>query len=416
MEDTKPRGASQLPAEKPPATGHHEATSPLAALGRLVLRHPLVTLLSSAVAVVVATTATVGWFYGRSAHIQELIFEQKLDSQRASLGKTIADLTDRLTHIERHVGGASRFLDVSRLSIPEDATRTLDASYKGFLDGAIYIRPPVGLPHWDVRPAAQSDLTKILLGEQLAKEFQEAVKNQPLASMMNERNGQLWVSGETVTIPLSPTSGLFSAGTHQLRIAPCIFVMPVSADYIARMLSALAATFDYEQENEKKSEQQLADAIKALDMAARPSRTTPSDLSASTQSHPAESKAVASANQAKALDKLSLLTGNDTASVLLIDAVTSQTMFAGATGAGIRVPAVEKKGNVFYLWTQAVFAPHAATDASGRYILDTETLFVGTGGGGGILIRIIVPSRDGRSDAFVWTQSWLASLRVPLRE
>ncbi|HEX8625923.1 MAG TPA: hypothetical protein VF782_12735, partial [Allosphingosinicella sp.] len=80
--------------------------------------------------------------------------------------------------------------------------------------------------------------------------------------------------------------------------------------------------------------------------------------------------------------------------------------------ANLDITSIEKRGNVLY--AQSRLKIGGGEKQQGKAIIVATEMFVVTMPTRTILVRSVVPSRDGRSDAFQWVTRFLAGLRVPL--
>jgi hypothetical protein len=114
-------------------------------------------------------------------------------------------------------------------------------------------------------------------------------------------------------------------------------------------------------------------------------------------------------------EALSETWSGDLAAFVLNDTVVQGYALASQAQAGYHIISADKKGNVVYLRTQTVFdgVLLEASTSPVRIYLDEEIFFI-AGRDKGLLVRIRIPSKDLRSEAYAWTQAWLTSLRIPI--
>jgi hypothetical protein len=375
-------------------------------LKTIIENHPIPILAGVCVVVAGCAAGTVGWFWEKSEALQTRGFEQQLTSVKSEYSDEIADLKQRLISIERQVSGGTLHVDVSKFPITSVEVPSLPSSYESLGDGRYFASPPK-FSAWAQQPASQLDLASNILGDGA-----KILENAPggLAAIISEKTGTLWQGSEPIAVSLPPSSVFRqSLGINELHLKPFIFVMPVDEALIKRTLKAMGTLMSSNEDSPAAAQESSQEIAKLLDAVAKEKKTA-ADAGQETT---ADDKTAAETD--KLVDALAGMYRGDIAGFILTDLIMSNFQMALATGGTYKLIAADKKGNVFYMRTHIFFPGEGpgGNGASQAAFLDQEFFFVATPNGG-VLIRIGVPSRDLRNDAYAWTQAWLTSLRVSI--
>lgn len=385
----------------------------MVSLKKYIESHPAAALST----VIFATAGVVGgssaWFYQQQSSLVEERHKTEIDHVESELSDQINDLKTRLVSIGRRVGGEDLYLDVASIPIDNSSLRTLPSEFKSYQNGYYYVSVPT-FEIWEhLEKQSQLDYFEMVFGEEFT---QMLAQYERLGNVLSERNMVMWRSPNSIDVELSSNP----IGVEQLKFWPIIQVMTIDSGYIDRMSQAIGEIFDFE--DERDYEEELETLLDMLE-----SQTVIRDSEGAENGSASHSSDAASdldnsepRNQRDEFDQLVFadeLTGiidDDLAGFLLFDRIASGYQLAGTFGAKFRVLSVEKKGNVLYAQTETIFdSQETATSSGGKVFLGEETFFIGIGDGG-LLVRVLVPSIEPRSDAYTWTQAWLTGLRVPL--
>jgi hypothetical protein len=142
------------------------------------------------VAVIVATGTLVAGVmaYFSSERLSSLDAKHKAElfDLSASSKQTVADLSSRLTSIERRLPGSGPvYLDVSKITIGPEAVKSLPAIYKPFMDKYLYIAiPEMGKP-WKFSETTELEIASSRYGPEM---YQDA----DVIGLMREPKVDLW--------------------------------------------------------------------------------------------------------------------------------------------------------------------------------------------------------------------------------
>jgi hypothetical protein len=335
--------------------------------------NPLAAALGIAVTTASITAGVTTYFYDRAA-------------ERASKENSIftEQLKGRLAGIERRIGTEEQtYFDVSRLIIRSSAVASLGPNYQNLTDGAVFVEAPS-----DGKWVQSVTSERELMGQMAPETMLTTIPNVP---MLNEKNVNLWRMGESIAVP--------TISGENFKFFPMIAVQVLDNEQLTRAWSSLAAAMAGNTEEAPSS-----DSLKELQ------RTL------GTLGDPSEHSSDKEIKQAAALDEqLSSLFRGNIASVMLSGVLQNnlmQTQFL--RNAEVDIRSVEKRGNVLYAQSALrIRSTASASDPPIPAVIASEW-FIVTMPRKTVFIRTLIPSRDGRSEAFQWVTRFLAGIRIPL--
>jgi hypothetical protein len=374
-------------------------------LKEVIENHPFRVFVAASITAGTISAGIVAWFWNQSVSLKELAFQNQISGLKSEFGEQISDLKQRLISIERRVQGEKLYLDVSKIPIRSVDVPTLTASYKSFSQGKFFASPPTISP-WTQTPASQLDLATDIFGERFGK----MIGNMPgVGAVLSEKTGIMWRGGDVRKIILQSNTPLAQMDVREVRLRPFVFAMPVDSSLISRMAQGFKSlSTDKENEQGKiraRLEKLVVDVQKSGGGGNRIDSATGKESGQEAVTKNAQNVGIKEPEM-DLVNLLSTVSRDDLAGF----------QFAVMSGGTFKVVATEKKGNVFYLRLNIVFSSAANVQKGGQagtVVFDEEFFFIGTPAGG-LLVRTGIPSTDLRSEAYVWTQAWLTSLRVPI--
>jgi hypothetical protein len=341
--------------------------------------HPVATLIGLGAAVVSATASVTAYFGEHRVQTDKVRLEAEYKNE-------ISSLKTRLASIERKVGGDEKsFFDITRMIVAPDQVRALGSVYSSRANGAFFVSEPSQSAWKYVLTTELSVMKEALLGS-----VPEEALLQVLGPALKLQNVHMWRADESVIVRPRARAGMERDAPARMKFYPYVIVQIMTEQQIGSIFTSLGqATRD---------EEALARAVKTLRPLAE------------------DSEAVKGDRKLKVEEVLSEMFQGDAAAVMMVGFVnltlSMPQLYANAKGA---VTSAQKKGNVLYLQTRLEFADVQIEGRSERtqVLVDTE-YFVITSPQSVFVVKVQVPSFDGRSEAFSWIAQWLTGLRIPL--
>lgn len=288
-------------------------------------------------------------------------------------------LKERLAGIERRVGtGEQTFFDVSRLIIPASSIGSLGAAYRNIADGAVFVDVPAD-GDWRYSLTSESAMISAM--------FHGAVNPQIANPLLLERNVHVWRQPNSIT---------FSSTIGRVTFFPMVMLQVVDNRRFESAFTRMAMGTEAPLfETSERATQRALDRLAHNDASAQQST-------------------IQLRNTAEPERMLSnLFRGNIPTMLLLSTVQGNMALGAVIPNARSEIVAIEKRGNVIYVQSRMAIGGNSQSpsqDAPG--VVVTET-FIVTTPARTVLVRSIIPTRDGRSDAFQWVTRFLAGLRIP---
>jgi hypothetical protein len=362
---------------------------------------PLVALVGVAVAVGSATAAVTGFFAGQRAEVERTEFKIEKDRIDVDTKGQIASLQTRLASIERRVGSEDRsFFDVTRLIVTPDRIKELDTSYKTMAGGAFFIcEPPMKAWHY-TQTSELAIMKEMLAGDGENQRFGV------LEEVLSKKNIHLWRATETFAVHPVAAKGKEGDAPSRLNYFPYVLVQVLSDQDVQRMATAADKLFQMSSSKIDETLKVLEVTARDLDSASKPATSTSASAS----------EVTANAT-AKAEETLTKLFRGDLVPILLTGVIVQNMQLAESySNVYVELKTAQKKGNVLYLETRIEFADIKVDgrETLARLIVDQEW-FVVTSPSAIVIVKVQIPSIDGRGESYSWTGEWLAGLRLPVK-
>lgn len=380
------------------------------ALKDFIDSHPLAVLVGLSVAVASTTAGVTNYVTGQRIENEKTKIEVEYKSE-------ISTLKIRLASIERKLGSDEKgFFDVSQLVITQDRVKELDSSYKRMGGGVFFIAEP-SMRDWKYSLTSELELAKVILGE-----TDTDAMFSKLAPALGKPNVHLWRRSDTLVIHPKPKKGLEGIAPKKLVFFPSVLVQTLNTEDLPGIVSELHKTLNEDSEIEAISKR--IDALHQETKKMSPLTATQASDPIGQQSNapqPAQDERSAKigstgATKLETEEALAQLFRGDMAAIMLAGLI-AQTMklpqmFPGAQAA---LGSVQKKGNVLYVQSRTEFNDIEIDGKTGenKLFVDQE-FFIVTNPKTIFVVKVQIPSIDGRSDAFPWIGQWLSGFRVLL--
>jgi len=150
-------------------------------------RNPVVTLVVTCASVGSVIATVMAYFANErisameereKAQIAELSAKNtaELTSVSNSLKATIADLSFRLTSIQRTIPGTEpTYVDISKIIIGNDAVKSLAPQYKSVWSGEFYLNQPQ-IEGWSVSDTNELELDRLIYGDKFADSIPDSLR------------------------------------------------------------------------------------------------------------------------------------------------------------------------------------------------------------------------------------------------
>jgi hypothetical protein len=333
-------------------------------------KHPIPTALGIAVSSISTGVGVSEYFHDRSV--------ERLEQENSIM---TGQLKSRLAGIERRIGtGEQTYFDISRLVIPASRVGSLGPEFRNIADGSAFVDAPSD-GNWRYSLISEADMIRLMLPHTA----EGAIPN---ISMISEKNVHFWRGSGSYVVPTKMGG--------DITLFPYVMVQVVDNDQWAGAITQYA-----------KSQNQM-DFSELAGTLAKIQSSSPASESGGN----GESAVRQSAELEKGLSNL--FRGN--VALILLTGVLQGNLAQSSIipGARVDITAVEKRGNVLYIQSRLMVrgSPQNSEQAQGTTVaMETFVVSMPTRT---ILVKSVVPSRDGRSEAFQWVTRFLGGLRVPL--
>ena len=334
------------------------------------------------------------------------------------LKQTIADLTFRISSIERRITGAGpTYFDVSSISVGPESIKSLSKKYRAFADGGFYVAVPE-MDSWSYEETNEWDFISSMF------DFLKSDDAKTLRATFGDSKLYVW-RGKS-EIKFQGSSSLFSEPLT-FTFFPAVSVQKITTEFIKTRLSGMNKLLKQQSTDQKVQLKALGEAVDQLnkqicvgsDGSNSDGSTTTDPVQPTSSTDIGKDVLQAAKRKDEILENLGSAYSADDASFILTDYLSSAMMQTMALGAHHRVYSTQKKGNVLYLQDRITFQNVQVYDgeklgeAKQNVVVDEEVFYFGNGAEG-YLVKIYLPPVSDRADAFSWTKSWLAGLQIPL--
>lgn len=379
--------------------------------------HPLPSLLGLCVSVATVIAGIMTYYSSQrsdavetrhKAELIDLAAKNKTDLFEATspLKQTIADLTFRISSIERRIPGTGPvYLDVSTISAGPETIKALSSKYKTFDGGDFYLAIPE-MGNWSYLETTELDFISSIYSFMgpLRAQFQK----------LGDSKLHLWRGKSETKFQVNTTA----MGDVTFTFFPALTIQKVTAELVRTRMAGLSDMMDRRETSSKDSLKELA---KSIDQLHKETRVDNEDKENAINDESDKEQVVkAAADKQEIVEKLSSAYSTDIGAFVLTDFLASATMQSMVMGAEHKIYSAQKKGNVFYLQDRVTFRNARIYDGdklseAGKrnIVVDVEVFFFGSGTDG-YLVKIYLPPVPDRADAFSWIQSWLSGLQIPL--
>jgi hypothetical protein len=330
------------------------------------------------------------------------------------LKQTIADLTFRLSSIERRIPGSGpTYFDVSSISVGPETIKALTPKYRSFDEGGFYVAIPE-MGDWTYDEINEFDFLSSIF------DFLNGDESPLMRKIAGESKLYVW-RGKS-EIKFKGSAGPF--GEPTFTFFPAITIQKISAELVKNRLSAMAAALD-NSSDDKAHLKAMADAVDELHKQTRVANDASKNdeanepVQATSGTDAAKDVLQTAKRNDEILENLSSAYSADDASFVLSDYLSSAMMQTMSLGAHHRVYSTQKKGNVLYLQDRItfhnvrVYEGAKLGEAKQNVVVDEEVFYFGKGAEG-YLVKVYLPPVPDRADAFSWIKSWLTGLQIPL--
>jgi hypothetical protein len=339
------------------------------------------------------------------------------------LKQTIADLTFRISSIERRIPGAGPvYLDVSTISIGPETIKALSSKYRTFDGGDFYVAIPE-MGKWSYVETTEFEfITSIynFFGPDERAQLQK-LGDSKLHVWRGNSEIKFKVQGDlTFTFFPALTIQKITPELVRTRVAGMSKVLGADDDESDQGSSLKKKLGEVVDQLHKVVDQTVDNGVKEKAVNDEGNKEANNSVESTSEATAAKQVVQAAADKQKTLEKLSSAYSADSASFILFDFLASAAMQSMTFGAEHKIYSAQKKGNVFYLQDRMTFRNARIYDgdklseAGERNItIDQEVFFFGSGADG-YLVKVFLPPVPDRADAFSWIKSWLSGLQIPL--
>lgn len=369
----------------------------------LVDSHPLPILVGVAFTVA-STTAGVVTFVESSKYEGEKI---KIENEYRG---DISNLKTKLASIERKIGADEKtYFDVSQLIITPDRVKALDGAYKSANDGEFFYALPVG-ERWIYDVVSELEFAALKLDHH---DLYPGMKK--FQTELGEKNVHIWRNKQNFTIIPRAKKGMENAAPKSVRFFPSVAVQYVRESDLKS--AARAFVSDYEDESKfKKLTRQFDDLPKDVQTSTPVLADSATSSSIPATSHDTANQHISGERQLEMENSLNSLFRGDLAGLMLLG-ITSQAFQLTQLSEGVEVSlnSVQKKGNVLYMNISIKFTSANISELlKPTNITVDQEIFIVTNTKGLYIVKVEVPTIDGRSDAYPWVGQFLSSIRIPI--
>jgi hypothetical protein len=335
-----------------------------------------------------------------------------------SLDAKIADLTFKLTSIERRLPGTGpSYFDVSTVSIGPQTLKTLNSRYTSYDNDGFFVAVPPSA-NWQFATTNEFDFLTSMYPF-AATEISPQL--QAFAAAASKTPVFFWKSNNQLEI-------FTNMGSNQLKLSfyPVILVEHVDQALLKERFQAIASGRDTSVTNVTSKVGQTLDVQTRAPSDSFPRSNIldePAEKLLNQSSELLESE-LSNRRKQELLKTLDELVNNDLANYMFFELIAQTFMSNGMLAAHNfhthnRITSAQKKGNVFYIQVKTVFEEvdlsiNGAIKHHEKNISLDEEIFYFSRGLDGYVVKIYLPSLPERGDNFAWSMSWLTGLQIPV--
>jgi hypothetical protein len=378
--------------------------------------HPLPSLVGLGISVATVVAGVMTYYTSQrldaaeTRHKAELIdlgAKNKTDLFEATtpLKQTIADLTFRISSIERRIPGAGPvYLDVSTISVGPETIKALSSKYRNFDGGEFYVAIPE-MGNWSYVETTEWEFLSSIYGFLADPDVRAQVRAQFGDSKLHLWRGRSETKFQTKTP---------SMGDVTFTFFPAVTVQKITAELVRTRLAGWSDLGDRRETPVKELAKSVDQLHKEISVGSENKEKAVNDEAAD-----AEQAVKAAADKQAILEKLNSAYSTDSGSFTLTDFLAATMVQTTTLGVVHSIYSAQKKGNVFYLQDRMTFRNARIYDgdklreAGERIAVDQEVFYFGSGADG-YLVKIFLPPVPDRADAFSWIKSWLSGFQIPL--
>jgi hypothetical protein len=319
--------------------------------------HPLPSLLGLGVSVATVVAGVMTYYTcqrldaAETRHKAEVIglaAKNKADLLDATnpLKQTIADLTFRISSIERRLPGTGpAYLDVATISVGPETIKALSSKYRSFDGGDFYIAPPE-MGNWSYHETTEFDFLSSIysfFGPEMRAELQG----------LGDPKIHLWRSKSETKFQVKTTSGDIT-----FTFFPALTVQKFTPEFIRSRLAGVQDMMEGRETAVKElatKAKELAKSVDQLNKEIRLSDEHKEKVVNDEAAVGAEEAVQAAAEKQELVEKLSSAYSVDSGSFILVDFLLSANIQSMEFGAEHRIYSAQKKGNVLYLQDRVTF-------------------------------------------------------------
>jgi hypothetical protein len=320
------------------------------------------------------------------------------------LKEKLEDLNFRVSSIERRVPGSGpSYLDISTVTIGEEARNSLSPRYTAFNNDGFFVAVPNG-DGWQFSVSNELDYLKGIYSV-----MDKIVSEMPQLAETSKATVFIW---QNVNQAVKIYKKVFDFDDATFTYHPSVLIMPINQKLLndhVRMIKEALDSVDSDVENDKKAAAELGAAI--------------DNLKQQSNDKPQESGTEAVIKKVEAKDSvvsiLEKLGSSDVSNFEFFDQVSQLVIQNQAWPMRHKVLSSQKKGNVFYIQDEILFQDvDVEINASSKHHTDalsiSQEIFFFSRGPDGYLVKMILPPVPDRASNFVWSKSWLTGLQIPI--
>jgi hypothetical protein len=326
----------------------------------------------------------------------------------------IADLTARISHIERRAGQTKEklYVDVESMQVSAEEVKHLPTQHTGYDDGSFFINIPIS-GAWKHSILSEEEIFK--LGP-LKSVIELAAQFQIFKDIVNVLTAHVWYSEPIANIRYEfGRKGSKSIQTGPLT--PHVYIMKINRTELFKKQERVIGAMDGR--DDPQESERVGDAITEIerlraDIDKRHGRSIrKSPITGSFD------------DQVTTLrENFERLFDGDTAAYIFVDALVRWARLPiQSSSFSFKIYSAQKRLNVLYIDAEIrisdaiideSFDPSCVKGSKTNVVIRREQFFVSYGSEGYILYTE-VPTCEGRSRAFDWVSQWLAGVRIVVR-
>jgi hypothetical protein len=369
-------------------------------LKKWIESHPAAVLIGLGVSVAATASSVTAYLSGETHKAEKTELQAKFIADKNELQSKytneVRDLTTRLSSIERRAGSGSekRYLDVQSFQISSPEVRSLPGQYTGYENGRFFVNAPIS----EIWSYVQTTEGQAIKSGPFKSEVEAMEKLAGAgASAMLGDTAHLWVSKSPADVSITVGAEVISG-----PMSSFIYVMKTDSTQIAKKMAAFRGM--------------------AGRVAKKPSDTAVIEKAVSEIETLRSQKSPSDADSDTALAvTFEKLYAGDAAGLMFIDVLTSAFLpVLASPSISLSLHSAQKQLNVMYVDAELTFEnttisnsiDDSCRNGTGRTMRLRREVFFVSYGRDGYMIRIDVPSCDGRARAFDWISQWLAGLKI----